>query len=163
MRICSGILGLVVGSVFLVGCGSQPEASPAGEIPSKSQQVPGLPISLANPLRFKKPDYWPGDRTAALPRRGDRGWTIDFTVHEALKRNADYYLVLKSERMQTRIDVTKQLSADRLGRLSTGDMSEFSGSLTALIEEEGEALGPRGTPRSNVIELGEVYPPSGAK
>lgn len=163
MRIRSGILGLVVVSLSLVGCGSQPEANPAAEGPIKSQQVPGLPISLANPQRFRNPDYIPGDRTAALPRRGDTGWMIDFTVHEELKRNADYYLVLKSERMQTRIDVTKKLSADRLGRLSTGDMSEFSGSLTALIEEEGEALGPRGTPRSNVIELGEVYPPSGAK
>ena len=97
MRICCGILGLVVVSVLLVGCGSQAETNPAAEGPIKSQQVPGLPISLANPQRFRNPDYIPGDRTAALPRLGDRGWTIDFTVHEELKRNTDYYLVLNGE------------------------------------------------------------------
>jgi hypothetical protein len=153
-----GVILAVVG-----GCGAQaPPGTAVGDEPApeivRSEQVPGLPISLANPQRFEKPAYKPGERTAALPRLGDKGWTIDFTVHEDLKRGTRYYLVAAGQRERLIVDVTRELSAGEQGRLSTGDMRKvmLTPPVSLSIEEGRLGSGQEGNLSSNAVVLDEL-------
>jgi hypothetical protein len=165
---CLQVLGIGIVCAVMGGCGAQaPPGTAVGDGPAaeivRSEQVPGLPISLANPQRFEEPAYEPGERTAALPRLGDKGWTIDFTVHEELKRGTRYYLVVAGQRERLIVDVTRELSANPQGRLSTGNMRKMTLNppVSLSIEEGSLGAGQEGNLSSNSVVLGVGGMPRG--
>jgi hypothetical protein len=152
----------LVATILAGGCGLPAASDTSGGMESptgliRSEQIPGMPISLANPQRFEEPAYQPGERTAALPRLGEKGWTIDFTVHEELNRGTRYYLVVAGQRERLIVDVTRELSASPQGRLSTGDMRKknLTPPVSLSIEEGSLGAGQEGNLSSNSVVLEE--------